>query len=503
MDLFRRWEMAYLLGLDAGTTSFKAALFDDEGREVASASSEYSLLTPEANIVEIEAETYWKVCKLVLSEVCQKADVGDIKALAISSQGETLISLDKDGRPLRRAIVWLDNRSEAEAEILKSELGKRSAFEITGQPDIVPTWPATKILWMKRNEPNIFNRVHKYLLLEDYLIYKLTGKFAAEGSLLSSSLLFDIRRKVWWKEMMEFLGISEESLPEIYESGEAVGEVRDEVSKEIRLPKGTLVVTGAFDQAASTIGAGNIKPGVITECTGAALAICATIDEPLLDPEDRIPCHYHAIRNKYYLLPWCQTAGMALKWFRDEFYQYEKEKGLAYKLMDDAAASVSPGSDGLLMLPHLMGAVCPEFNPNARGCYFGFSLSTTRAHFIRALLEAVAFMLRKNLEILEELGVEIREIRAIGGGARSELWNRIKADATGKSLSTVRTSETACLGAAILAGMGVSTFPSFDVACERMVQIKDRIFPNEKNLALYRAAYEKYIKLYEALEPLF
>ena len=500
--------MAYFLGLDAGTTSFKAVLFDDEGREVASASSEYTLLTPEANMVEIEAETYWDTCKLILSEVCGKADTGDIKALAISSQGETFVCLDKDGRPLRRAIVWLDNRSEAEVEILKSEFGRRNTFEITGQPDIVPTWPATKILWMKRNEPDIFGKVHKYLLLEDYLIYKLTGKFATEGSLVSSSLLFDIRRKKWWGEMLELLGISEESLPDIRESGEAVGEVSDAVSKETGLPKGTLVATGALDLAASTIGAGNIGSGMITESTGAALAICAMIDEPLFDPENRIPCQYHAIQDKYYLLPWCQTAGMTLKWFRDEFCQYEKERSLreevdAYRLMDDAASSVPPGSDGVLMLPHLMGAASPEFNPRVRGCYFGFSLSTTRSHFIRALLEAVAFMLRRNLEILEALGIELREIRATGGGARSELWNRIKADVTGKPLTTVETPETACLGAAILAGIGASIFPSFDVACERMVRIKDRISPNEGNLAVYKAAYEKYINLYEALEHLF
>jgi D-xylulose kinase len=493
--------MAHLLGLDAGTTSFKAVLFDDDGREVASASAEYALLTPEANIAEFETEKYWDICKLVLSEICQKADVRDLKALAISSQGETLILLDKDGRPLRRAIVWLDNRSEAEAEIIKGEFGQRNVFEITGQPDIVPTWPATKILWVKRNEPDIFDKAHKYLLLEDYLIYKLTGKFAAEGSLLSSSLLFDVRQKVWWGEMLDFLGISEESLPEIHESGEVVREISDRVARELGLPGDTLVVTGAFDQAASTIGAGNIKPGVITESTGAALAICATIDKPLFDPENRIPCHYHAVENKYYLLPWCQTAGMALKWFRDEFCQYEGVD--AYKLMDEEASSVPPGSDGVLMLPHLMGAVCPEFNPNARGCYFGFSLSSTKAHFIRALLESVALMLKKNLDILEELGMEISEIRAIGGGARSDLWNNIKADVVGKPLVTVRTAETACLGAAILAGIGASVFPSIDDACERMVQIRNRVFPDERNRAVYTAAYEKYIKLYEALEPLF
>jgi len=306
--------------------------------------------------------------------------------------------------------------------------------------------------------------------------------------------------------MLEFLGIAEESLPEIHESGEVVGEVKSGRCEEIGLPKGILVVTGALDQAASTIGAGNIKPGVITESTGGALAICATMDELLFDPENRVPCHYHAIPDKYYLLPWCPTAGMTLKWFRDEFCQHEKarkEKVDVFRLMDDAASSVPPGSDGLLMLPHLMGVASPDFNPNVRGCYFNFSLSTTKAHFIRALLEAVAMMLRQNLEVLEKLGVEIQEIHSIGGGARSELWNRIKADVTGKPLITVGTAETACMGAAILAGIGVSIFPSFELACERMVQVRDRISPSAENLPVYQAAYEKYRRLYRALEPLF
>jgi len=500
--------MAYLLGLDVGTTSFKAILFDEDGREVASASHEYTLLTPGPDMVELEAERYWDVCKVVLKEICQKGDVTPLKAMAISSQGETLIALDREGKPLRRAIVWLDNRSGAEAQIIREEFNRRRTFEVTGQPDVVPTWPATKILWIKRREPQIFRKVYKYLLVEDYLIYKLTGRFVAEGSLLSSTLLFDIKGRRWWGEMLEFLGISEELLPQIRESGEVVGRVRGDICREVGLPEEVVVVTGGLDQAASTIGAGNIRSGIVTESTGAALAICATIDEPLFDPGNRIPCHYHAIHGKYYLLPWCQTAGMALRWFRDQFCKSEKELALkegveAYKLMDEMASSVPPGSDGLLMLPHLMGAACPEFNPKAKGCYFGFSLSTTKAHFIRALLESVAYMIRRNLEILEELGVEVSEIRAIGGGSRSELWNQIKADVTGKPLVTLQTAETACLGAAILAGVGAGLFPSLRSACERMIRLKRRFTPNEGNRSVYQRGYERYVKLYEALEHLF
>jgi xylulokinase len=263
-----------------------------------------------------------------------------------------------------------------------------------------------------------------------------------------------------------------------------------------------------MDQALAALGAANTHPGLVTESTGGALAIVATLDRPLFDPTSRIPCHYHALPDAYYLLPWCQTAGMALRWFRDVFGEGEQEEarssgGDAYDLLTAGAARVPPGSEGLVALPHLAGAACPEFNPAARGVWFGIGLHHTRAHFVRAILEAVAYMLRRNLELLGNLGVPAQEIRALGGGARSPLWNQIKADVLGVPVVTVASQEVACLGAAILAGAAVGLYPSPQAAAEELVSIKERWQPDPANKPTYDHGYEKYVRLYDSVEGLF
>jgi xylulokinase len=502
--------MDYLLGIDAGTTSFKAVLFDLNGNELVSAIYEYELNYPGADRVELEAEQYWHACQAVIRQVLLrwKGKVSDIRALAIASQGETLIALDRQGKPLRPAIVWLDNRAREEAQTIKAEFGAEPAFKITGQPDIVPTWPAAKVLWLRHHEPRVFQQVSRFLLLEDYLIYKLTSQFVAEGSLLSSSLYFNIHDGQWWSEMLDFIGISPELLPAIRGSGQVIGELTDAAAHETGLAKETLVVTGALDQAASAIGAGNIGQKMITETTGSVLALCANIPQPTFDPRQRIPCHYHAIPGSYFLLPWCQTAGMVYKWFRNEFYlphhsSHTVDASALFQQMDREAGQVAPGSDGVIMLPHLAGAFTPESNPSARGVFFGLSLSTGRGHLARAILEAVAFMLKRNINLLEELGTSVQEIRSLGGGSKSGLWNQIKADVCQKPVVTVRSSETTSLGAAMLAAVALRLFDSLEQAAEKMCQPGQHFQPNPANEAVYSAAYEKYIRLYEALEPIF
>jgi xylulokinase len=502
--------MDYLLGIDAGTTAFKAVLFDNSGNETATAIIEYDLEHPFPGWVELDAEKYWEAFRSVIKVILKKftGNVQEIKAVAIASQGETLICVDQSGKPLRKAIVWLDNRAGREAEQIKSAFGTDISFKISGQPDIVPTWPAAKILWMKQNEPDLFNKVFKFLLLEDYLLFRLTKKFIAEGSLLSSTLMFDINTGQWWQDMLNFIGINPGQLPAINKSGHIIGEITDKAAKETGLSKVTLVVTGALDQAASTIGAGNIESGIITESTGSTLAICVNTMHPVLDPNQRIPCHFHAIEGEYFLLPWCQTAGMVYKWFRNEFHKEKSNAGNLndsdwFRLMDKEASGVPAGSEGLIMLPHLAGAFTPESNPNARGVFFGISLKTGRAHFDRSILEAVAFMLRRNLGLLQELYSEVNEIRSIGGGAKSALWNQIKADVCQKPLVTVHVSETACLGAAMLAGYALNIFNNLQDASEKMIRLHKRFEPDILQADVYSEAYKKYINLYNTLEPLF
>jgi xylulokinase len=502
--------MDYLLGIDAGTTAFKAVLFDKEGKEIAAATFEYDLEYPFPGCVELDAEKYWEAFRSVIRIILDKftGNIHKIRALSIASQGETLICVDHNGIPLRKAVVWLDNRACREAEQIKSEFGTDISFKKTGQPDIVPTWPASKILWLKRNEPDLYNKVSKFLLLEDYLLYRLTNKFIAEGSLLSSTLMFDINTGQWWPDMLKFIGINPGQLPEIKKSGHIIGEMTEAAAKATGLSKVTLVVTGALDQAASTIGAGNIKSGIITESTGSTLAICVNTMHPVLDPNQRIPCHFHAIEGEFFLLPWCQTAGMVYKWFRNEFHKEKLNSGKSddpdwFRLMDMEASGVPPGSEGLVMLPHLAGAFTPESNSNARGVFFGISLKTGRAHFERSILESVAFMLKRNLDLLQELGVQINEIRSIGGGAKSALWNQIKADVCQKPVVTVQVSETASLGAAMLAGCALNIFSNLHDASEKMIHLHKRFEPDILNAGFYTSAFNKYINLYDKLEPLF
>lgn len=502
--------MDYLLGIDAGTTAFKAVLSDSEGNEKAMVSHEYDLEYPHPGWVELDAEKYWENFKSVIRSILSKfnGDPKSIKALAIASQGETMIPVNRRGEPLRKAIVWLDNRAVSEAEDIKTYFGADTAFKVTGQPVIVPTWPAAKILWIKRNEQNIFRNVHKYLFLENYLIYRLTGRFFCEGSLMSSTLMFDIINGTWWTDMLRFIGVDSVNLPEITNSGQIIGEITDQAVRETGLSKETLVVAGALDQAASTIGAGNTGSGIITDSTGSTLAVCVNVPRPVLDPHQRIPCHYHAIKGEYFLLPWCQTAGMVYKWFRNEFVKGKLHEGNSndqdlFGLMDQEAALIPPGSEGLIMLPHLAGAFTPESNPAAKGVFFGITLKTGRAHFQRSILESVAFMLKRNLDLLQELGVEIKEIRSIGGGSKSRLWNSVKADVCQKPVVTVQVSETAGMGAAMLAGCALNIFKNLKEASDKMIHANQRIEPEKVNSEVYSEAYRMYINLYNALNPLF
>ncbi len=263
-----------------------------------------------------------------------------------------------------------------------------------------------------------------------------------------------------------------------------------------------------MDQVLGAIGAGNILPGIISETTGGALGIVASLDRPAFDPQRRIPCHIHAVPSAYCLLPWGQTAGMALKWFRDQFYFLESQAALQqgldpYDLITAEAAGVPPGCDGLVMLPHLEGAVCPELNPHARAVFFGLTLRHTRAHLARGILEAVAFMLRRNLELVEALGVPVIEVRSMGGGARSSLWLQIKADVLQKPITRLATEETALLGAAILGSVASGVFSDLPTAVKQMVHLADTIRPNPANAEIYRQSYLKYIELYDRLSPMF
>ena len=500
--------ISYTIGIDVGTTSIKGVLLNCSGNLIVTTAKEYTLESASGDLCEVDPEIYWNISCYIINELLKNSSINpaQIKGIAFSSQGETLIVTDQSGHPLRKAIVWLDNRSVKEAKEIELEFGSQLIMDVTGQPEVVATWPATRILWLRENEPETFAKSYKYLLVEDYLLYRLTGIFCTEHSLSSSTLYFDINQKIWWKEMLMFLGITEENLPDLKPSGSVVGKLTPEAIIATGLTANTLVITGAYDHPAGAIGAGNIHPGTITLTLGASMAMCVTLNKPLRDLSLKIPCQCHAVPGLYFLLPYTQTAGMVLKWFKDEFFisgppAAGQGNSNIYPLMDQLAGSVPSGSDGLLMLPHLMGTGSPEFNQKAKGAFVGINLGTSKGHFVRAILEAIAFSIRHNLVALEEKGIAVDKIILLGGGGRSPIWCQIIADVTGIQVVTLTQSENSSVGAAILAGIGSGIFQDLKSASEKCSEIRERYHPDNQNRIVYKQLMERYLLLSKSIEP--
>jgi len=501
--------MASFLGIDIGTTSVKAGLFDEHGHCLGKAEQDYRLHTPAVDRVELDAETYWSATQSVVQRALAESRTGalDVQALTISSQGETTIAVDAAGRPLHPALVWLDNRARSQADRLRAALGAQ-VYARTGIPEVNPTWSACKIAWLAEHHPDITAAAHMFLLPGSFIIHRLTGAFVADGALTCTTLLYDIVRHTWWDQAVSLAGINLAQLPEIRETGSIGGRLNDAAALALGLPAGLPVVLGGMDQVAGAVGSGNVTDDVVSESTGGALTIQVTVDRPDLDPRRRVPVYEHALPGKYLFDPVCDTGGMALKWFRDTFAADEVARaaqggGSAYDALTEAAERVPPASDGLLMLPHLTGAFSPEHNSLARGVFYGFTLAHRREHFARAVLEAVAYMLRRNLESISAIGLDVREVRATGGGARSTLWRQIKADVCSLPVVSLRESDTALLGDAILAAVAVGRHTSLPAACAAMVELGERLLPDPAAHALYEQAYRRYGVLYAALDPLF
>lgn len=495
----------YLMGLDAGTTAFKAALFGADKELIASVTTDYDLMTPSDDRVEFPAQAYWEAFCGTVKSLLQKAGVSGehVAAIAISSQGETLISLDADGRPVGNAIVWLDNRAVREADELRECFGRERVYSVTGQADMLATWPAAKILWLQRNRAEDFRRTAKLLLLEDYLLYRLTGRYVGEPNLWASSAMLDIHRGEWWREMLEALNLSEASLPELRQCGARVGSVLPESAAECGLSVNTEVATGALDQTCNAIGCGLTMPGVICETTGSCLAVSAILDSFVpFDESMQITCQNHAVPGRYTVLLWSQSAGMTHKWFAKEFYPDCADLDAAFERMNGEIEKVPMGCDGVTMLPHITGAANPEYDSNARGVFCGITPGVGRAQFGRAIFEAVACMLRTNIEQLEALGARVDSVYCMGGGARSRMWLQIKADIAQKSMIPLRARESACLGAAILAGKAIGVYDSVDWTPAEM-ENAEQIRPNPDQRAAADVVYGKYVELYRALKPWF
>ncbi|MBO5923389.1 MAG: hypothetical protein J6Q81_02630 [Lentisphaeria bacterium] len=483
--------MNYYLGLDIGTTGVKAAVFDAIGNMLGGGLQEYTLETPAPDIVELDAQVYWLSAKAALKQAIEQSGIAPekIKALSVTGQVETLIMVDDKGNPVRKAIVWLDNRASEEAKFLENKFGSDKLFRLSGQTEMLPCWPAPKILWYQKNEPENFARTAKYLMVEDYIVYKLSGKFVTSTGLLPSTLYFDIRTNKYDEAMLKELSITADQLPELKNCAEVLTAACDNDSV---IAAGTLIAAAPLDHVCGNLGCGGAEAGVISETTGCTLAVCANFPEIVYDEKRQLSTYLGFAPGNFVLLPWAPTAGMLLKHFRDEFAD-----SMSYKEFDEAAAKVAPGSDGLILLPHCAGAISPDCNPFARGTAWGITLAHKREHWARAIMESVAYLLRSNVEALQKMNCNITELRSLGGASHSKLWLQIKADVLNLPITVTECTEATSLGAAMLAAVAAGEYANFAEATANMVKTEFKVEPGAD-----AGIYEKYFRKYEEINQL-
>lgn len=500
--------MCYILTFDIGTTAVKTCLFDAYLRCVSSANEEYQLITGDSNTVELDPETYMDaVCNGIRATAGKVGLLTQVAAVCITTQGETLIPIDENGEALRNAIVWLDTRAEEEAAFIRKLPFAADLFKKTGIPTMEATTPLAKLLWLKNRQPEIYEKTYKFLLLEDYIIYRLTGTIVTEKVLMGTTGYYDIRSQSLYLEALVQTGIDKDKIPKILDCGTVAATVSKAIADHTGLPMGIPVVTGAMDQVAAAIGGGNLREGVVTETTGTCMSIMTSVDARCFSLGGNVCIYPHVLPGKYYIIPFCMTAGVVLKWFKDEFCDAETELAKTqghsvYQELDRLAEACSPGAGGLLLIPYLNGILQPESKPEMRGVFFGVSLDTKKPQFIRAIFEGVGYMLRENLELIESMGIQVQEVRSFGGGSNSLLWQQIKSDISQRRISTMMQTECASLGAAILAAVAIGIYPDYDTAAQ-VNTIAHSCTPDAKTADVYNGLYQRYLRVIEATKVLF
>ena len=486
--------MPVYLTFDIGTTALKTALVDDDGQMLAVHSVEYTACTPQPGWAEMDPQAYWQAAvegtRAVLAEAGEAGS--ELAAIGFSSQGESFIPVNGAGEPLHDAIVWVDKRSQSVADQWEAEwLSREDYRRICGYPWIPAELTAFKIGWLAEHVPKA-HKAAKFLWLPDYLIYLLTGEVATDYNIAQMGGLYDIRTRAWSPRVLDAAGIAPEQLPAVHLPGTAVGRVQTDAAKELGIAVGTPVCVGANDQLAGAIGAGNVRPGLVTETTGTALAVVATTAS-LLD-DDRMFVGIHAAPGLYYAMPYGNTSAIVLKWFRDLV-----EPAADYDDFLAGVEQIPPGCDGLTVLPHFAGTGCPTFNPEARGAIVGLTLGHSREHIARAIMEACACMLQELLDPILAHDIEVSSIRSLGGAARSDPWLQMKADLLGVPVERPACTDAASLGAAMFAATGIGQFDSIADAADAWYRADRVVEPNPDRFEAYRQVYARYLDLYERL----
>ncbi|MBL5825700.1 FGGY-family carbohydrate kinase [Serratia fonticola] len=486
-----------IIAIDLGTTNIKVAVYSKRLKLLTTLSESVSYHRKN-EFVEFDAEAYFICIRKMVEQVAalgKAANNEDITQIVLTGQAESLILLDSEKNPLRPAISWLDMRSRKECDELTSVFDTDQCYQITGQPEIIPTWPITKMLWLNRNENDIFKRAAHYLLLKDYIVYRLCGRMAGDYSIYSFSHYFNITQKCYWKEILDYCGVRVEQLPEVLPSCSIAGTLLPGlVNESLGLNSEVKINIGTLDHFAGMIGTGNIIEGIVSESAGTVLAIATLIHKPVFSA-GRLPLNCGPFPDSYVLLPVCESGGFSLEWYKNNFLP-----DVSFADINNALSqkqTVFPP----VFLPYLTGVNAPDFNENASGVFFGIKASHDKYDFALSIMQGVACLLRKNLDYMRDSGIEINKIISVGGGAKSPLWTQVKSDFSNCEIEIPENEEAACLGAAIIGAVSEGYFKTFEIAVDMNIKIAKRYTPSKRDD--YEKTYHIFSLLYSALGDVY
>ena len=482
------------IGVDLGTSAVKLIITDDNGKIQKTVSKEYGLSFPHPGWSEQSPEDWYTQSIAGIKELLEGYDNPVVDGIGVGGQMHGLVVLDENDEVIRPAILWNDGRTTAEVDYLNNEIGKSFLSDHTGNIAFAG-FTAPKILWMKKNEPELFAKIKKIMLPKDYLVYRMAGANSTDYSDASGMLLLDVKNKCWSKEMIDICGITEEMLPKLYESYDVVGEMKPEVMAELGLSKAPKFVAGAGDNAAAAVGTGTVGPNKCNISLGTSGTVFITSDKFGVDSANALHSFDHA-DGGFHLMACMLSAASCNKWFMDEILR-EKDYAGSQTGIDKL------GENSVYFLPYLMGERSPWNNPAVRACFFGMSMDTSREDMIQAVLEGVAFGLRDSIEIAKAQGITITESTVCGGGAKSPLWKKMLANILGITIKTVKNDEGPALGGAILAAVGCGNYANVVEATSGLVELSDIIEPEEELVAKYNERYEYFKKLYPAVKELY
>ena len=467
------------IAVDLGSTNIKVAVYSDEMQIEAWKSSPVQYIR-EGCIVEFDAEKYGNTVVKMIASLMEEGSISakDIRQVVFTGQAESLVVLGKHGRPIMNAISWMDERSKEECKQISAIFSKEECYRKTGQMAVLPTWPATKILWLKNNRKDIYENAAYYVLLKDYLVYYLSGQLFADCSIATFTLYFDIFNKCYWNEMLQVCGIRPEQLPPLIEPCQNVGAVLPLIAEKAGLTTLTKVNIGTLDHFAGMIGTGNVHEGVINLSTGTVMALATMAHQPFSGRE-QTAVHYGFIPDTYVFLPVAESGGICLEWFRNNFI-----KDCSYLELDNLIVEKQLPNE-LIFLPYIVGSNAPEFDSDTCGMFFGIRAKHDKVDFAYAVMEGVAHLLAKNIEYIRCEGIIVKKIIATGGASKSDIWCQLQADVTGVPVEVLSENETACLGAAIISAVDDGIFINFADAAKKAVKISKRFEP-VKNLCLDR-----------------